>query len=152
MRVDDAGARTWLLAAGAGWGVLAWLLAVFGMGGHIAPLPDDPGLIKPLPALPANSVNRLGPLEQYAEIGARPLFATDRLPKPFSLQGDVEGTDAASEFDYLLTSVLITPRLQLAILQPPDGSKSVRVKLGEAPDSFPGWRMSALHSSFWGRR
>jgi general secretion pathway protein N len=146
MRVDDAGARTWVLAAVAGWAVLAWLLAVFGMGGRITPLPDDPGLVKPVPALPAVSANRLGPIGQYAEIGARPLFAVDRRPKPFSLQGDDEGAKESQEFDYLLTSVLITPRLQLAILQSPDGSKSVRVRLGDAPESHPAWRLSALNA------
>lgn len=142
MRADDAGARTWLLAAVAGWGLLAWLLAVFGMGNRIAPLPDDAGLVKPIPALPASSTNRLGTLGQYAEIGARPLFAEDRRPKPFSLQG-ADGAETR-EFDYLLTSVLITPNLHLAILQSPDGSKSVRVKLGEAPESHPAWRLGAL--------
>ena len=145
MRVDDVGARTWLLAAVAGWAVLAWLLAVFGMGGRIAPLVDDPGLVKPIPALPASSASRLGPISQYAEIGARPLFSVDRRPKPFSLQGDADGTEAGKEFDYQLTSVLITPNLQLAILQSPDGSKSVRVKLGGAPESHPAWRLSALN-------
>lgn len=145
MRVEDAGARTWLLAAVAGWGLLAWLLAVFGMGSAIAPLLDDPGLLKPIPALPASSTGRLGPMAQYTGIGARPLFAEDRRPKAFSLKGD-DGTDASQAFDYLLTSVLITPSLQLAILQSPDGSKSARVKLGEAPESHPAWRLSALNA------
>ncbi len=145
MRVDDAGARTWLLAAVAGWGVLAWGLAVFGMGGRLTPLPDDPTLVKPIPALPGRMTNRLGPIGQYAEIGARPLFADDRRPKPFSLQGDDDAGKASEEFDYLLTSVLITPNLQLAILQSPDGSKSVRVRLGDAPESHPAWRLSALN-------
>ena len=146
MRVDAAGARTWLLAAVAGWAVLAWLLAVLGMGTRIALRADDPGLIKPIPTLPARSASRLGPITQYAEIGARPLFATDRRPKPFSLQGDAEGSDASQAFDYLLTGVLITPRLQLATLQSADGSKSERVKLGEAPESHPAWRLSALNA------
>ncbi len=146
VRVDDIGARTWLLAVVAGWAVLAWLLAVLGMGGRIAPLADDTGLVKPIPALPAGSASRLGPISQYAEIGARPLFSVDRRPRPFSLQGDADGTDASQEFDYLLTSVLITPTLQLAILQSPDGSKSARVKLGEAPESHPAWRLSALNA------
>jgi general secretion pathway protein N len=146
MRVDDAGARTWLLAAVAAWAVLAWLLAVFGMGGRIEPLADDPSLVKPVPALPAGSVSRIGPIAQYAEIGARPLFSTDRRPKPFSLKGDADGTDAGKEFDYQLTSVLITPNLQMAILQPPDGSESARVKLGEAPEKHPAWRLSEVNA------
>ncbi len=146
MRLDAVGARTWLLAAVAGWAVLAWLLAVFGMGGRIAPLADDPALIKPIPALSANAGSRLGPITQYAEIGARPLFAEDRRPKPFSLQGDAQGTDTSQAFDYVLTGVLITPRLQLATLQSPDGSKSERVKLGQAPESHPAWRLSVLNA------
>lgn len=146
MRVEDVSARTWLLAAVAGWGVLAWVLAVFGMGGRIAPLLDDPGLVKPIPALPPRTASRLGPIDQYAEIGARPLFSEDRRPKPFSLQGEDDSANASQEFDSLLTSVLITPHLKLAILQPPDGSKSERVKLGEASESHPAWRLSALNS------
>lgn len=145
MRVDAASARTWLLAAIAGWAVLAWALAVLGMGGRIAPLADDPGRIKPLPVLPAGVANRVGPITQYAEIGARPLFAVDRRPRPFLLQGEAEDSDASDAFDYLLTGVLITPRLQLATLQSPDGSRSARLRLGEAPESHPGWRLVALN-------
>lgn len=146
MRFDAASARTWLLAAVAGWAVLAWVLAVLGMGGRIAPLADDPSQVQPVPALPAASPNRLGPITRYAEIGARPLFSDDRRPKPFSLRGDGDGSDASQAFDYLLTGVLITPRLQLATLQSPDGSKSERVKLGEAPESHPAWRLSVLNA------
>lgn len=146
MRVDAASARTWLLAAIAGWAGAAWLLAVLGMGGRIVPLADDPGLIQPIPALPAGSASRLGPIGQYAEFGARPLFAEDRRPKPFSLQGGAEGADTAQAFDFVLTGVLITPRVQLATLQSADGSKSERVKLGEAPESLPAWRLSALNA------
>lgn len=135
-----------MLAAVAAWAVLAWLLAALGMGGRIAPRGDDPGLAQPIPALPAASVSRLGPFSQYAEIGARPLFSEDRRPKPFSLQADAEGTDASNAFDYLLTGVLITPRLRLATLQSADGSKSERVKLGEAPESHPAWRLSVLNA------
>ncbi|MFD0739097.1 hypothetical protein ACFQZQ_07365 [Lysobacter koreensis] len=145
MRLDDAGPRTWLLATAAGWAVLAWALALAGMGGRVAPLADDPGLVRPLPPLRAATASRLGPLEQYSEIGTRPLFAVDRRPKAFSLQGDAEGADAAA-FDFVLTSVLITPQVRLAILQPPDGSQSLRVKLGDAPESHPAWRLSAVNA------
>ena len=47
MRIDDAGPRTWLLAGVAGWALVAWLLAVAGMGGRVEPLPDDPTLLQP---------------------------------------------------------------------------------------------------------
>lgn len=143
MRLDDAGPRTWLLGTTAGWAVAAYLLALVGMGGQVTPLPDDPSLIKPLPPVTAAAASRLGPFEQYSETYTRPLFSVDRQPKNFSLQ---EGGDApgAGAFDYLLTSVMITPRLQMAILQTPDASKSLRVKVGEAPETHPAWRLSSL--------
>ncbi|MDG2516921.1 general secretion pathway protein GspN [Lysobacter soli] len=144
MRLDDAGPRTWLLATVAGWAVLAWLLAVFGMGRHAQALEADPGLLRPLPNARPPAPQRLGPLSQYAAIAQRPLFSQDRLPKPFFLQGEGEGEGQQTAFDYMLTSVLITPTLKMAILQPADGSESVRVKLGDVPESHPAWRLTAL--------
>ncbi|UNK48929.1 general secretion pathway protein GspN [Lysobacter sp. S4-A87] len=144
MRLDDAGPRTWLLATVAGWALLAWLLAVAGMGRHAPALEADPSQLRPLPSTRAQAAERLGPLAQYAPIGARPLFSQDRQPKPFFLQGQGEGDSKSNAFDYLLTSVLITPTLHMAILQPADGSESVRVKLGEVPESHPSWRLTAL--------
>src|SRR5690606_8281158 len=143
MRLENAGAPTWLLAGVAGWALLAWLLAAAGMGGRIEPLPDDPSLLKPLPAAAPASASRLGPLDQYAEIAARPLFSPDRQPQPFFLQGEGEQADDTA-FDYVLTSVLITPGTKLAIIQPPDGSESVRVRLDQAPESHPAWRLIGI--------
>jgi len=144
VRLDDAGPRTWLLATVAGWALLAWLLAVAGMGRHAPALDADPTQLRPLPTTRAPAAERLGPLSQYAQIGTRPLFSQDRQPKPFFLQGQGEGDSKSNAFDYLLTSVLITPNLHMAILQPADGSESVRVKLGEVPESHPSWRLTAL--------
>ena len=45
MRIDAFGPRTWLLATLAGWALLVWILALFGMGGQVRPLPDDPSLV-----------------------------------------------------------------------------------------------------------
>jgi general secretion pathway protein N len=143
VRVEDAGSRTWLLAAVAAWGLLAWLLAVGGMGGRIEPLPDDPSLLQPLPPVRPAPPPRIGPLGEYEAIAARPLFSSDRKPHPFSLQ-DGEEQAGAEVFDYVLTSVLITPRLKLAIIQTPDGSESVRVRLDQAPESHPAWRLVGL--------
>lgn len=143
MRIEDASASTWLLAGVAGWSLVAWGLALAGMGGRVEPLANDPSLLKPLPTLPASAEARLGPLAQYGQIGARPLFSQDRQPRPFLLEGD-EPEVAATAFDYVLTSVLISPGLKVAILQPADGTQSVRVKLDEAPESHPAWRLTAL--------
>ena len=99
MRLDSVGPRTWLLATLAGWALLAWLLALLGMGGHVAPLARRPGAVRRLPQPQPSPPARLGPLAQYAEIGARPLFSDDRRPQPFSLQPDGEGEATANTFD-----------------------------------------------------
>ena len=155
MRAEDVAPRTWLLAAVAGWAVLAWLLALAGMGGRVAPLADDPSLLQPLPPVRASTPQRLGPLAQYGEIATRPLFSDDRRPKPFSLRTD-EGEEA-NTFDYVLTSVLITPALKLAILQPSAEAQAgaaaqgeagsggpIRVKLGESAEQASSWRLVSL--------
>lgn len=143
MRLDRAGPRTWLLATVAGWALLAWLLALAGMGGRLEPLPADPDLLEPVPPMRPAPPLRLGPIQQYGAISQRPLFAEDRQPHPFFLEG--EGAAAEDDaFDYVLTSVMITPDLRMAILQPPEGGRSVRVRLDEAPASHPAWRLVEL--------
>lgn len=144
MRADAWTPRTWVLLAVAGWAVLVALLAVFGLGGRITPLPADPALMQALPRLPAMPAERLGPLPQYAEIGGRTLFSENRQPQPFFISG--EGEVAAPGFDMVLSSVMITPRLQLAIVQPVAGGEGLRVKMGEEPNGFPGWRLVELEA------
>ena len=144
MRVEGVAPRTWLLGTLAGWSLVLWLLALLGMGGHIQPLADDPSLIQRLPQLPPPPPERLGPLTQYAEISARPLFSEDRRPQPFSLTAEGDA-DAAPAFDYVLTSVLITPTLKMAIVQPSAGGASTRIKLGEAAEAQPAYRLTTLN-------
>ena len=141
MRPDAWTARTWILATVAGWSVLVLGLAVFGLGGRITPLPADPSLVQALPKMPPAPPERLGGMPQYAEVGERPLFSEDRRPKPFFLSGEEA---AAPAFDLVLSSVLITPALKLAIIQPAQGGEGLRVKVGDAPDGFPGWHLTEL--------
>jgi general secretion pathway protein N len=145
VRFDSVGPRTWLLATVAGWALVAWLLALAGMGGQVKPLADDPTLLQSLPKPRPSPPERLGPLAQYAEIGARPLFSDDRRPRPFSLQPQGEGEVAADTFDFVLTSVLITPGLHMAIVQPTAGGDSIRIKLGEAAEQAASWRLVSLN-------
>lgn len=139
MRTDLAGPRTWLLAALAGWCLLAWVLALAGMGGRVEPLAADASMTQPLPRLPASAQERLGTLSQYSEISARPLFSSDRRPKPFFIAGD--GSEQVQAFDFVLSSVMITPGLQMAILQPTGGGESVRLQVGESPPSMSNWQL-----------
>lgn len=143
MRVDSVAPRTWLLVALAGWALLLWLLALLGMGSSIARL-EDATTAQPIPQLRTPPPERIGPLAQYSETASRPLFSEDRRPQPFSLQPEGEVAQAPS-FDFVLTSVLMAPGLQMAIVQPSAGGDSVRMKLGEAPDDAQGWRLVELH-------
>lgn len=145
MRIEDAGGRTWLIAAVALWAVCLWLMAVAGLGGKLQPLDEDPALLQPLPEGADAAERRLGPLPQYAQIVDRPLFAHDRQHRPFFLEQG-EGEEAGMEdFDMLLTSVLIDPRLEMAIVQPRDGEgQALRFRLGESSPQAPGWTLTAL--------
>ena len=140
MRFADAGPRTWLLASVAGWGLFVWVLSLLGMGAPIARLPADPSLLRALPAVAKPQPERIGPLSQYAETGTRPLFSDNRRPQPFSLQPQGDGEEA-QQFDFVLTSVLMTPALRMAIIQPAAGGDSIRMKLDEAPAEAQGWRL-----------
>jgi general secretion pathway protein N len=97
-----------------------------------------------LPKLPQQTPERLGPLAQYSEIAARPLLSQSRKPQPFFIQGQEAG-EQPQTFDFVLTSVLITPQLQMAILQPTQGGEGVRLKIGDAPESAQGWRVAEIH-------
>lgn len=142
MRAETAGARTWLLGALALWALATWVLGLFGLGGRIQRLPPDPALAQGLPGAIAAAEDRLGPLAQYSEFGERPLFTADRRPQPFFINPVDE--DAPAEFEYVLTSVLLTPGLEVAILQPAAGGESVRLKVGEAPRDAQGWHLSSI--------
>ncbi len=144
MRVEGVAPRTWLLATVAGWALVLWVLSLLGMGEYVQLLPDDPSLAAHLPQLAAASPERLGPLSQYAETIARPLFSEDRRPQPFFIAP--EGDDnAPPAFDFILTSVLLTPTLKMAIVQPSAGGESTRIKLGDAAAAQPSWRLTALN-------
>lgn len=145
MRLDDIAPRTLLLGAVAGWAVVAWTLALAGMGRH---LPEGPsGAIggRPVPTLAAgDGAPAMAPFARYGEISARPLFAADRRPHPFSIVPENGKPEGPPDFDLVLTSVLITPQARLAIVQKPDGSEAWRVRIGEAPESRPGWNLVEL--------
>lgn len=143
MRVEDVAPRTLMLAVVAGWGLAAWMLALAGMGGRL-PTPAPSASVSPVPQVPKPAPPVLGPLAQYAGTAARPVFAVDRRPHAFYLAGQGGTAPVASEFDLVLTSVLITPQASLALVQKPAGGEAMRVKMGEAPESQPNWHLISL--------
>lgn len=140
-RFDQAGPLTWLLAAGAGWSVLLWIAALLGMGGQVdqaIPAAAEVALPQAKPAAP----DRIGPLAQYAEAASRPVFTQDRRPRSFMATGP-EGDNVAmsQSLDFILTGVLISPQVQLAVLQPSGGGDAQRVRVGSSPEGGAGWRL-----------
>lgn len=145
MRIDEAGPRTWLLAALALWAVCTWVLAAAGLGGRVEALPEDPALLQPLPRGAAAAGPPLGPQAQYAAIVDRALFAHDRRHRPFFLEPDEYGEgEEQGGFDMVLTSVLITPGLEMAIVQPEGEGEPVSFRVGESARQAPGWTLVSV--------
>ena len=144
MRIDGGNARTWLLAAVAGWALLVWGLSLAGLGGRIERLDAD---AEPLPAVswagPGDAAAP-PPLSDFADIGRRPLFTSDRRPHPFFIDPQDQGEGDDNGFDYVLTSVLSSPGFSMAILQPREGGESVRLKVGEAPPAASSWVLGSV--------
>lgn len=142
-RFEQSGPLTWLLAVCAGWALLLWLAALLGLGDAVAPtakIASDVPLPQPKPASP----DRIGPLAQYAEAAARPVFTSDRRPRAFlatAPDGDAGAGMQSQSLDFILTGVLISPQVRMAFLQPTGGGESVRVREGTSPEGASGWRL-----------
>jgi len=131
---------TLLAAALAAWSLGLLLLALLGLGGRVGPHPPDLALAPALPdPVAAAESPRLGPLADYRAVGERPLFHPDRRPLPVM----AVAAEAETPFEGVLTSVLLTDQLQMAIFSEQGGALPRRVRLGE---NVPGtaWRLAAL--------
>jgi general secretion pathway protein N len=136
-----AGPLTWLLAGLCGWALLFWLATLLGLGTR--PGEASVPAAEALPAPAGVQADRIGPLAQYSEAAARPLFTADRKPHAFLATGpeDGEAGAGASSLDIILTGVLISPAVRLAIVQPSAGGASQRVRVGSSPEGAAGWRL-----------
>ncbi|MBS0462663.1 MAG: hypothetical protein JSS41_09370 [Proteobacteria bacterium] len=139
-RLDPLG---WLLVALVGWALAFVIVALTGFGGHWRALPDDPSLAPALPrAVTTASGSALGPLDAYAAAFNRPLFFPNRKPA----MAHVPGKSANDHpLDAILTSVIDTPTLKMAIVQDPKSHQSLRVREGQAlGGNYGGWKLTAL--------
>jgi general secretion pathway protein N len=120
------------------WAVSVLLLALFGLGTRVA----DSGLVASAPPIPqvtlAQTRSRLGPLIDYAQVGQRPLLMPDRRAPPA-----MAAAGATDQLDVVLTSVLITPGLQMAILTDAKDQSNRRVRVGENVAGT-NWRLASL--------
>lgn len=131
---------TWLAGAVAAWCLGLLLLGLAGLGGRVGPHPADLALGPPIPELRfSESAQRLGAATDYLAVGERPLFNPDRRPAPVAIVSN----EQQAPFNGVLTSVLITDTLRMAIFSEEGGQVSKRVRLG---DTVPGtgWRLAAL--------
>ena len=122
------------------WALSLLILALAGLGSRFSP-EGTQAAPPPIPKVSmSRSLSRLGPISGYAEVGDRPLLNPDRRP---SAAVAADGAAGAAELDVALTSVMITPRLQLAILTDNKDGSSRRVRVGE---TVPGsnWRLLQL--------
>ncbi len=111
-----------------------------GLGGRNAAVEAD-GAARPLPTVKLSaSKSRLGPLADYAQIGARPLLMPGRKPQPIAA---APGEAGESDLNARLTSVMITPTLQMAILTLDEGGLSRRVRVGENVEGT-NWHLTSL--------
>ena len=123
-------ARDWLLIAIAAWALLCAIVALSGFGGRYRLLADDPSQVPVLPNVAKASAHpTLGPLETYAAAADRPLFYPDRKPIAVHVPGQ---NSSAQPFNVILTSVIITPNLQMAIVQDTQTRQSFRARQGQA--------------------
>ncbi len=135
------------------WALLFAIASLAGLGGRYRVHPDDPARVPPLPALDLSQARSpLQPVEAYADIGERPLFNADRRPLPFDdpkqdAGGEGETPPPAAPLDVVVTSIVMTPALQLAIVTDTRSGKSISVKVGQSLDGdLAGWTLKELQA------
>jgi general secretion pathway protein N len=139
---DNLRPLTLLLAAFALWALSVLVLAMSGLGSRF-PTAAKVGEPPPLPRVSlTRSLSRLGPISDYLEVGQRPLLTQDRRPAPVLA---ADGQPGSGDLDVTLTSVLITPRLQMAIFTDNKDASSRRVKVGDTIEGS-NWRLVQLQA------
>ena len=138
--VESLRPLTLLLGGAALWALCLLVLALGGLGEHFPP-PEAGAAPPPLPKVSlAATRSRLGAWDTYAEVAARPLMNEDRRPAAVTAMASDAGT---AELDVTLTSVMITPRVKLAVFTGNKDGSSRRVKLGEVVEGS-NWRLLSL--------
>jgi general secretion pathway protein N len=135
-----------LLAALAAWALGVAIVALAGFGGRYRLHPSDPALAPQLPSATVQAAqSTLGPLEMYAAAANRPLFYPDRKPERARVANGGNGADAPQPLNVLLTSVILTPSLRMAIVRDVASGKSLRVREGQPLEGGPsGWKLVAV--------
>lgn len=147
----DLGAWITLVLGGA-CGLLAALAALqaIGLGGGVAVLPATPlaledDLKQPLTQAEFN----LPPFTQYAEIAQRPIFNSDRKPRPIEATAAAPAGDAPPPvaLNITLLGVLLEADKKIAIFRDNTKSTTLRAKVGmPLPGELSGWTLQELEA------
>lgn len=137
MKIELASLRSGWLGVVVLWAAAIWVASLFGLGGRIAAADGTARGAAALPVLAPAAPERIASAQAYAEIGARPLFAEDRKPRPYLLGGSEPGASSTVS----LTGVLLTGEFGMAILTT-DQKQSLRLRLNGEPVN--GWQLLSL--------
>jgi hypothetical protein len=115
-----------------------------------------PPQLKPLPVTPIKQVSQgdgsaakfkafeLPPLTEYRDIVERPLFSDTRRPAPDEPEVIAEPEPETEEQKFTLIGVMVTPELQMALVEVEDQDKVARLKIGEKTN---GWTLEGVESN-----
>lgn len=131
---------TLVLATLSVWALASVLVALSGLGGRYTLHPDDASLSPPLGD--ASQAPDVTPFDAtlFSEASERPLFSADRRPEEVRLDVEEEVETVA----LLVTSIVLTPQLQAALVRREGSDRSERVRVGEEVPGSPGWRLLSL--------
>ena len=117
------------------------LAAVLAAAPFVAP-PPVPSLGAALDAQPRLDLANLSlpPLDAFPETTRRPLFSTTRSPAA-ALAVQAGGRDGLILGRYALVGTVVTPRQRIVLLRPAAGGAVLRLKEGDALDS---WRIEKI--------
>lgn len=129
--------------------------------------PDLEGYVSIPPPPPETDVRDFvldpPPLERYAEIGERPLFNDDRLPRPRG-EGELAGVDCEAtpdapecqgeegvtpppDLDVRLTGVIITPEQKYVMFTDRETKETMSTAVGDPIEGrLAGWRVTEINA------
>jgi general secretion pathway protein N len=88
---------------------------------------------------------KLRPWEEYADVLSRPLFNESRTPEAVEVVAADGGEEQAAPLNVLLTGVIITKDLRIAMVKDNESGKTQRVRVGQPLEgSQAGWKLIEL--------
>lgn len=92
-----------------------------------------------------NEQFRLGSWDKFAEVNARPLFNEDRRPTPPMPPDSAPDVKPIPKLDVVLSGVIITSKVRLAMVKEKGKEKSMTVKEGGAmPGEWGAWSLAEV--------